>query len=180
MCWLIAGLVIFFGIHLLPSCTGLRARLLARLGELPYKGAFSAVALAGFALIVYGMAHAPHIPLWRPPAIAAAVAAVVMAPALILLAAANFDNNIKRLARHPMSLGVLLWALSHLLANGDWASLLLFGAFAAFALHNLRGRAQPLTPSPLKKDALAVVIGLLAYFLLVALHGPLFGVALFL
>ena len=187
MTWLIIGLIVFFGIHLLPSCTRLRGRLIEGVGELPYKGAFSVIALAGLALIVTGMGRAPYVALWQPPAMATTVVAIVMAPALILLAAANFNNNIKRIVRHPMSLGLLLWSLSHLLANGDLAALLTFGGFAAFALYNLRAGKQPAPaqaearkPVSIKKDLLAAFIGLVAYFLLVAFHRPLFGVAIFL
>ena len=185
MTWLIIGIIVFFGIHLLPSCARLRGRLIEGVGELPYKGAFSVIALAGLALIVTGMGRAPYVALWQPPAMATTVVAIVMAPALILLAAANFNNNIKRIVRHPMSLGLLLWSLSHLLANGDLAALLTFGGFATFALYNLRAGKQPAQaearqPVSIKKDLLAAFIGLAAYFLLVAFHRPLFGVALFL
>jgi len=160
-----------------------RARLVGGIGELPYKGAFSVIALAGLAMVVAGMGRAPHIALWYPPAWSATVAAVLMVPALILLVAANFRNNIRRVARHPMSLGVLLWSLGHLWANGDLASLLLFGGFAAFALFDMRPSGQRAAgagePVAVARDWLAVAIGLAAYSGLAALHGRLFGVAVF-
>lgn len=183
MTLLVAGLAVFFGVHLVPASPRLRARLVGGIGEGPYKGAFSVVALAGLAMVVAGMGRAPHIALWHPPDWSAAVAAVLMVPALILLAAANFRNNIRRVARHPMSLGVLLWSISHLWANGDLASLLLFGGFAAFALFDMRPSRQRAAdaggPPAVVRDWLAVAVGLAAYLALAALHRSLFGVAVF-
>jgi len=191
MTYLLAGLIVFFGVHLLPAAPRLRARLLAKLGAGGYKAAFSLTAAAGLALLVAGMAWSPRIDLWRPPAWSAGAAAALMAPAFILFAAANFRCRIKRLARHPMSLGVLLWAAGHLLANGELASLLLFGGFAAFALFDIvRPRAPAAgTDAPASKtetaapaakwDAVAIGIGVAAYIALAALHRPLFGAAIF-
>lgn len=183
MTLLVAGLVVFFGVHLVPASPRLRARLVGGIGEWPYKGAFSVVALAGLAMVVAGMGRAPHVALWQPPAGSAAVAAILMGPALILLAAANFRNNIRRVARHPMSLGVLLWSLSHLWANGDLDSLLLFGGFAAFALFDMRPSGQRAADAgellAVARDWVAVAVGLAAYLGLAALHGRLFGVAVF-
>ena len=188
MTWLGAGIVVFFGVHLLPSCRLLREKLIGAIGELPYKGVFAVLSLAGLALIIKGMSEAPYIAVWEPPPSAKMATAIFMVPALVLLVAANFNGNIKRIVRHPMSLGVLLWSLSHLLANGDLAALFLFGGFALFSLYDMRSAnrrtAAPAAPDStkpgsIKMDLLAGVIGITAYFLLVVFHGSLFGVAVF-
>ena len=113
MTWLGAGIAVFFGVHLLPSCRLLREKLIGAIGELPYKGVFAVLSLAGLALIIKGMSEAPYIAVWEPPPSAKMATAIFMVPALVLLVAANFNTNIKRIVRHPMSLGVLLWSLSH-------------------------------------------------------------------
>ena len=188
MTWLGAGIAVFFGVHLLPSCRLLREKLIGAIGELPYKGVFAVLSLAGLALIIKGMSEAPYIAVWEPPPSAKMATAIFMVPALVLLVAANFNTNIKRIVRHPMSLGVLLWSLSHLLANGDLAALFLFGGFALFSLYDMRSAnrrtAAPAAPDSIKTgsikvDLLAGVIGMTAYFLLVVFHGSLFGVAVF-
>ena len=190
MTWLGAGIVVFFGVHLLPSCRLLREKLIGAIGELPYKGVFAVLSLGGLALIIKGMSEAPYIAVWEPPPSAKMATAIFMVPALVLLVAANFNTNIKRIVRHPMSLGVLLWSLSHLLANGDLAALFLFGGFALFSLYDMRSANQPNRPAAaaatdsiktgsIKMDLLAGVIGMTAYFLLVVFHGSLFGVAVF-
>ena len=183
MTWLIAGIAVFFGVHFIPSRPPLRRRLVQAIGELPYKGAFALLSLTGLVLMAGGMGRMPYIALWHPPSSAATATAIFMAPALILLAASAFKGNIKRIVRHPMSLGVLLWSLSHLLANGDLAALLFFGSFALYALYDLRTAnappAAPEKPDSMTPDLLAGAIGLAAYFLLIAFHGTLFGAAIF-
>lgn len=179
---LIAGLLVFLGIHLLPSAVPAKAALVGRLGPQRYKGLFSLVALAGFALIVYGKAHAPFIPVWQPPPWARHFALAVMPFALMLLASSHMKSNVKRVTRHPMLWGVLLWALAHLAANGDLASILLFGGFAVYAPFamwsaNRRGAKLADRPQPPGRDAMVVVAGLVAYAALLVLHPVLFGVS---
>ena len=185
MTWLITGIIIFFGVHLVPSNPRFRQSLIQGIGELPYKGIFSVLSLVGLVLIVKGFSKVEYITFWNPSASARFIPPVLMAPALILLVAANFNNNIKRIVRHPMLWGVLLWSVSHLLVNGDLASLVLFGSFAMFALFdmwsaNQRGATTLSQPVSMKKDVLAGILGLTAYFLLVMFHENLFGVPIYL
>jgi len=183
MSWLIAGLVLFFGVHVFSSLRPARAHVVAMLGEGPYKGLYSLASLAGFALTVLGMARAPQLGLWNPPAWGRPVALVVMPVALVLVAAAYIPGNLKRITAHPMLWGITLWALVHLLVNGDLAGLLLFGAFGlyagyAMAMQNRRGIRPSQTPRPIAGDIGAVGAGLIAYALLLKFHGALFGAAL--
>ena len=182
MGWLIAGLVLFLGVHLFSSLRPVRARLIAKLGEGPYKGLYSLLALAGFGLIGAGMGKAPSIELWEPPAWGRYAAIWSMPFALILLAAAFIPGNLKRFTAHPMLWAVTLWALVHLIANGDLAGLLLFGGFGLYALYgmwsqNRRGARSTPTRRAIAGDIGAVVIGLVAYALLLKFHASLFGVA---
>ena len=179
---LIAGLLVFFGIHLLPSVVPAKAALVGRLGPQRYKGLFSVVALAGFALIVYGKAHAPFVAVWQPPLWTRHLALAVMPFALMLLAASHMKSNVRRVTRHPMLWGVLLWAIAHLAANGDLASILLFGGFALYApwamwSANRRGAALARGREPAGRDAMVVAAGLIAYAALLVLHPVLFGVS---
>ena len=185
MTWLIIGSIIFFGVHLVPSNPRFRQKLIQRIGELPYKGVFSVLSLVGLVLMVKGFSRVEYIAFWNPSASARYIPPLLMAPALILLVAANFNNNIRRIVRHPMLWGILLWSISHLLVNGDLASLVLFGSFAVFAVFdmwsaNKRGATTLTQPVSMKRDFMAGIIGLAAYFLLVSFHENLFGVPIFL
>ena len=186
MAMLIAGLVLFFAIHAVPILPGLRDRMIASLGEGPYKGVFGLVSLAGLVLIVmgYGEARQTAEPIWFPPTWTAHLGATIMVFAMIALAAAYIPSRIRTVLKHPMLVAIKLWALAHLLANGDNVSLLLFGSFLAFAVIDRISvkRRGPLgaAQGTLTGDIAAVAVGLGAYVALVLWgHEWLFGVAPF-
>lgn len=186
---LIVGLVIFFAIHLVPANPELRNGLAERFGENAWKGIFSIVSLVGFALIVYGYHKLQLMPgknpqLWVPPVWTRHVAWLLMLPSLVLLATAYIPSRIRDVVRHPMLTAVKLWALAHLLANGDLGSLLLFGSFLAYAVFDrisvkTRGARGPLGAKTggLGGDVAAVVVGIALYaFMLHYGHTLLIGV----
>ena len=184
MTLLIAGLVLFLLLHLIPSAASLRAALVEGLGEKPYRGVFGAIALASLAIIVWGFSRAPLEPVYVPPSWGRHAAMTAVPIALVLFAAANMPTHIRALLRHPMLLGLLLWAFAHLLANGEQRSVVLFGGLALFAVVEIvsavaRGKSPPTEPAPrYTMDAAAVVGGLLVAGLLMRFHGALFGMPL--
>jgi len=126
---LVVGLVIFLGMHSFSMARRNRAALIARIGEGPYKGLYSLVSLLGVVLIAigYGQYRASgYIPVWDPPAWTRHLALILVWLAFICLAAAYLPGRIKVRLKHPMLAGVKIWALAHLLANGDLGSILLF------------------------------------------------------
>lgn len=179
---LILGLIVFLGIHLVPVVPPLRAALVQRFGENSYKGSFSILAALGLLLIVIGYVWAPAEPhVFAPFPGAHALAPVLMLISFILLAAANMKTHIRRSLGHPMLLGVGLWAALHLLANGELRATLLFGAFLAYTLVDLlsatrRHAVKKFTPV-VRQDAIAIVAGTALALLVMAMHRPLFGVA---
>ena len=77
--------------------------------------------------------------------------------------------------------GVLVWALAHLLANGDLASILLFGSFGLYAIVdiisvNRRAAAETPARQPLTKDVVVLVVGFVAFWVVRHYHATLFGV----
>ena len=181
---LVLGLVVFFGVHLVPAFAPVRAALVLRLGANGYRAVFALVALAGLLLIIWGKARAEYAPLYDAPGWGRHAAQLLMLPALVLLPAAHMPGNIKRFTRHPMLWGVLLFALGHLLANGDLASVLLFGAFALYAplamlSANARGAKLATVPQPPVRDLRILAAGVIAYLLLAWLHPWLFGAPAF-
>ena len=182
MILLVAGLGLFIAVHLVPSVVPLRDGLIARLGAGPYRGAFSLVALVGLLLIVWGFSRAPFETLYATPGWGRQVAMFAVPVSLVLLAAANMPPHIRSVLKHPMLLGVVLWATAHLLGNGDLRSVVLFGSFAGYAVFDLvsaevRGkRPPPEKPPQLAMDAIAIVAGLVAAGLFMVFHDALFGV----
>lgn len=182
MLLLTLGVIVFAGVHLVPGFPALRECLVSRLGEGRYMALFSAVAFAGLLLIIIGKSTTVFVPLWQPPGWGRAAALLITPLAFVLLAAAYLPSNIKRFTAHPMLWGVSAWAAAHLLANGDLASLALFGGLGLFALvdmwlANMRGAEISATRQPVVKDLTTAIAGLVVYVVFLALHPYLFGVA---
>ena len=186
MTLLIIGIIVFLGVHLLPTVAELRARLVSSVGEAGYKGAFSLLSLASLALLIYGYATAPLVQLWSPPEWTRWVAVVLMLPAFIFLVAAYVPGRIRERLKHPFLVAIKTWALAHLLANGDLASVILFGSFLAYAVYD-RITLKHRRPSSIvgiegperpQNDVIAVVLGTVLYAVfLVWLHPLLIGTA---
>lgn len=185
MAMLIAGLVLFLGIHTLTTLREPRAALIGRIGEGPYKGLFSLVAAAGLVLIVWGFGRYRadgYIPVWDPPFALRHLTLTLMWFSFVALAAAGAPaGKIKGMLHHPMLVGVKIWALAHLLANGDLGSLILFGSFLAWAVYDriaVKRRGDPGAPRSgfTAGDAIALVVGTVAYGAMFWLHPRLIGV----
>jgi uncharacterized membrane protein len=189
MSLLIAGLLLFLGIHSVAIfAPGLRAGAVERLGLWPWKGVYSLVAIAGFALLVIGYGQARmQAPVWlyQPPAGLRHLSMLLMLPVFPLLLAAYLPGRIQRAAKHPMLVATKLWALAHLLVNGGLHDVLLFGGFLAWAVADrisVKRRANvvppPGAPATAWNDAIAVVAGLALYAgFVVWLHRTLIGVS---
>jgi len=135
---LVIGLLFFLGVHSARIVAeDWRTQIRARVGEKAWKGGYSLLSLAGLALILWGFGLARRSPtvLWTAPDWAPHLAALLTLVAFVLLAAAYVPRNgIKARLHHPMVLGIIAWAVAHLLANGTLADLLLFGSFLIWAL----------------------------------------------
>jgi uncharacterized membrane protein len=173
---MILGLAVFLGGHVFVTMREQRAAAIARLGEWPYKALFSLVALVGILLIGYGFGAyraTGWIAVWQPPPWTRHVTVALVWPAIICVVAAYIPGNIKRVLKHPMLVGVKLWAVAHLIANGDLGSIILFGSILAWAVYDritLKRRTDPgAPPIPLggvRNDIIAVVVGTLLYLAL--------------
>ena len=139
---LLIGLLVFLGVHSVRIVAdGWRAATIARIGELPWKAMYATLSIIGFVLIVWGFSLARQQPvqLWMPPRGMRHLVALLTLIAFVLLAATYVPRNaIKARLHHPMVLSVKVWALAHLLANGNLAHVLLFGAFLVWAVLSFR------------------------------------------
>lgn len=187
MITLIAGLVLFLGVHAVSIVApDWRNRTAARIGELKWQGAYALVAIAGFALIIwgYGLARQDSIVVYIPPTWLRHLVLLLMVPVFPLLLAAYLPGRIQSATKHPMLAAVKLWAFAHLLANGTLADLVLFGSFLAWAVADRismkRRQSRPVPGAPPSKanDLIAVAAGLALYAAFVmGLHRWLIGVS---
>ena len=188
MTWLIAGLIIFLSVHSVRIVADdWRTAQIAKRGPKAWKGIYTALSLLGFVLIVYGYGLARQAPVvvYSPPTWLRHLAVLLTIPAFILVSAAYVPGTrIKRAVGHPMVLGVKVWAVAHLLANGTLADLVLFGSFLVWAVFNYtaarrrdRAAATVYAAGPVASDIKAVVSGLLIWALFAFwLHRILIGV----
>ncbi len=186
----LAGLILFFGAHLVPTFPAVRANLRLKLGEMGYKLLFGLVSLVGIVLVVKGFGVARtadwNMVLWTPPVWTKHIAFALMLPAFILLVATYVPSQIHTRAKHPMLAAVKIWALAHLIANGDLAGVILFGSFLAYGVYDRisvkkRGALGPLGAKRggVRNDVIVVVAGVLLYGLMLKYgHAWLIGVAL--
>lgn len=187
---MVLGLLLFFAIHLVPTNLELKNGLVARFGTGGYKAIFAVVSLIGLTLIVLGFyklhLHPGKNPqLWYPPIWTRHLALALMLPAMISLVAAYVPSHIHVMLKHPMLVAIKIWALAHLLANGDLASLVLFGGFLAFAVYDRisvkrRGDLGPIGrgSGPWINDVIVVVLGVALYAAIVLyLHELVIGVS---
>jgi uncharacterized membrane protein len=185
---MILGLVLFFGVHLITTQRQVRARFVAAMGEAVYKAVYGLVSLAGLVLIAWGFAayrKAGMIEVWEPLVPASVltvlrhVTVALMLPAVILVAASYIRGRIYVALKHPMLAGIKLWAVAHLLANGDLGSIILFGSFLAWAVfdrislkHRADSGAPPIPVGGLGNDFIAVAVGIVAYLALAFVFHP--------
>lgn len=189
MVQLLFGLVLFLGIHSLQSLApSVRQHTISRWGPLGFKAVYATVSLLGFYLLVqgYGQARLAPLVLWTPPRGMQHATILLMWLAMVLLVATYVPRNqIKAKLRHPMTLSVKVWALGHLLSNGNLADVLLFGGFLIWSVLVFRAARQrdrqSLHSAPegqLLGTVLTVVVGtgVWAAFLMGGLHVWLVGV----
>jgi uncharacterized membrane protein len=184
---MILGLVLFFGVHTLTTQRELRARLIASTGEGSYKIGYALASAAGLALIIWGFARyraTGWIDVWYPPTALKHITVALMLPAVIMVVASYIRGRIYTTLKHPMLTGIKLWAGTHLLANGDLGSILLFGSFLGWAVfdrislkHRTDTGAPPIPVGGPGNDLIAVAVGLVAYLALAfAFHPVVIGV----
>jgi len=135
MVWLVLGVLLWSGLHLLPSAgASLRRRAVQTLGP-AYQGLFALGILVSVGLMVLGWRSTPPTaPIYVPPTWSTAATNGLVFVALFLFAASGVATNVKRIIRHPQLSGVATWSAAHLLSNGDLRSLVLFGGLGIWAL----------------------------------------------
>lgn len=188
MAILILGIILFLGLHLVRVVApDFRSGMVDKFGENGWKGIYSLASIVSIVVLIYGWSISPTANLWFPPAGMSHLTVTLMLLSMICLAAAELPaGHIATKTKHPMILGVKIWAFAHLLTNGDLASVLLFGSFLAWGVIlrialKRRERAGLVTLRPFvsaKYDVIAIGVGAVIWALFVwKLHLWLIGVA---
>ena len=158
---LLVATAAFLLTHFITS-TPLRPVIVNRIGEWPYRGAYSLIALITLVWMGWAYANAPREQLWVG---IREIPYLVMPLAFVLIACGYFRNptmvgaekllksddparGMIRITRHPIMWGIMLWAAAHIVARGDLKSLVFFGSLLALAaigtlLMDARKKANP-------------------------------------
>lgn len=187
MGYLIFGIAVFAATHLFSMLLpGQRDALKARMGEGPYKGVYSLVSLVGVALIIWGFWSLSSDPatssiVYEPAPWARHVTMLLVLLGFISLSGFHGKGYVKHWLRNPFSVGIVLWSVGHLLANGMLQDVLLFGTFLVLAaldiiLSMARGKRPGHEPQ-IRSDMTAVVSGVVLYAVfLFGVHPYIFNV----
>jgi uncharacterized membrane protein len=187
MVLLILGIVIFLGAHVFTTFRESRQSAVDAMGLNGYKGVYSVVALIGFVLICIGFSHYRSegvVPVWSPPTGMRHLTITLMWFAFVALAAMNrAPSRIRGWLRHPMLVAIKIWALAHLLANGDLGGIVLFGSFLAYAVYDriaVKRRGDlgaPRVSGFTRADAQTLIVGTIAWVATMFLHPYIIGVS---
>jgi uncharacterized membrane protein len=180
MMLMLAGLAVFIAAHGFTTLRGPREAVIARIGEGPYKIAYSAVSIVGLFMIGYGYADwraQSPAEIWSPPVWTRHLALLLMLFASIALVAAYAPGRIKAMLKHPMLVAIKIWALAHLISNGDIATIVLaltVLAWAVYARISMKRREvpAPVAPTGWIGDGVALVGGFVIYLILAYLFHP--------
>ena len=182
---MILGLLLWSLVHLTPSLApSVKQRCLGALGENGYKSLFSILLIIALCLIVYGWRHSSPSYLYAAAAIATPVSWLLMAIAMVLFIAARTPSRIKQFIRHPQLTSVVLWAISHLLVNGDSRSMVLFaglGGWAIIEMLAINRRDGPWSKPPVpgwSVELIVLCIGLALFAIVAVVHPYIAGVAI--
>ncbi len=184
MIWLVLGVVLWCAVHLLPSVgTSFKTALVGKVGAKGYRGVFSLFIVLAVVLIVIGWRTVGPDPVYIPPEGAKHATLALMLLSFILVGAAQYPTRIKRLIRHPQLTGVIVWAVAHLLSNGDSRSLVLFGGLGLWALIEIplinarQGAWEKPDAPPAWKEIRGIVISLVVLAVILFLHPYFTGVS---
>ena len=181
---LIIGLLIFFGIHLVPI-TGAKILLIERMSEKSYQAIFSIISLVGFIIIIYGFSlvdtcntmladcETDNFYLWESFEYSREISFLLMPFCIIFLVASQMKSNIKKVVRHPMLIGVLIWSFVHFLSNGDFRSIILFASFGVFSIIDIiftRKTEEQGTSFSILNDVVVIFVGLVLYSIILYFH----------
>lgn len=177
MALLILGVALWWAAHLFKRVLpGQRTALAARMGDAS-KGLVALAVVISIVLMVIGYRGSDFVPVWEPPLWMRHLNNLLMYVSVVLFAMGHSKGRMRAWFRHPMLMGFSVWAIAHLLVNGDLSSIILFGGLLVWALVEIRvvNGADPVwtrpEPGPAKGDIRLLVISAVVFAVIGLFHG---------
>ena len=173
MTWLIVGIALWYTGHLWKRVApGLRDSL----GDKKGPAISASLIFAGLIAMIIGVRGADFVPLYTPLPGMGHLVNLLMLVSIFLFGAGEASGVAKTKIRHPMLTGMVIWAGSHLLVNGDLVTVVLFASLAVWALLEMvvvNRATGPWTPperGPISKDVKLVVVAAGLYAIISFVH----------
>lgn len=170
---LIAGLLLWSSAHFFKRLAPVKRAAMGDKG----KGPIALVLLVSIVVMVVGFRMTDHVDLWYPPSWTVHLNNLLVVIAVFMMSPAPQKGRLLSGMRHPMLVGMKIWALAHLLVNGDLASIILFAGLMAWAVVSVIviNKAEPVwqgrTPGRYAKDAMFFVISIVLVVIIGLIHG---------
>lgn len=171
------GILLWSFVHLFKRLSPVGYQSLhRRIGENAVKSLTTVLLLIAFLLMIFGYKSAPYIEIYHLQPWSIHLNNLIMLVSLFLLVSSHSNGLIKAKLRHPMLLAAILWAMGHLLVNGDLASIILFAGIAGWAdaqimLINVRDASWKPTDASMKGDLIALAMTIPVFIIVTITHG---------
>jgi len=171
MTWLVLGVALWWATH---SFKRWLPELRAELGD-KAKALVAVGVLVSVVVMVIGYRAAEATELWYFPW-AVHLNNLLMVVAVVLFGLGNSKSRLRGKLRHPAQTGLIVWAVAHLLVNGDLPSLILFGglglwsAMAMVMINRAEPAPEPFSEGTVQGDIRLAVISVVIFAVIVALH----------
>jgi len=134
------------------------------------------VIAVGVALMVIGYRTAEVVPMWSLGGWAVHANNLLMLLAMALFGVGHSKSRVRGMLRHPMLNGMVVWAVAHLMVNGDLASLILWGGLTGWALlsmmviNAIEPEFEPYAEGTKAGDIKLAVITVVVFGIIAAIH----------
>ena len=183
MITLAAGVLVFVLLNGLAAVPRYKSYVKSLTGARWYGPAFGLASLFAIAVIVLGWRSSGFVAVYEPPLWGWYVNYVLTFIGFLCLGIFLFRGSYRQRLRFPMGIATVFWAIGHLFANGDVASLILFGGLllgsVALMAVALSSGIRPTPEVRIGHDGLSLIFGAALYGIMTQLHSALIGVPIF-
>ncbi len=172
---LVLTLLLFIGVNAVASVPALKASIVCGIGK-AFGPVFGITSLVSAVVLLWALRNAPEVAIYQPPSFGRVANYFISGLAFLLFGIAVFRGKLRNILRFPLSIGVALLGIGHVLANGDLASLLFFAGLLVVAVLPVIFKKPEVLDVRQGHDMLSLLAGVALFGVMTQLHGALIGV----